>query len=146
MSRAALSLTFLMFLAACAQKPSSADDTMASSAEAFQLSPGEIDRLKATATAGDTDAAFRLGEYFSFVKRDRAEAIRWFEIPAKAGNYNAMNALVHAYIGVNTESACMQAASWLGKTLDAAPETYIAENHLAQLRQRLRWDGVQCQH
>lgn len=146
MRRFVVLLSILSCLAACAKKPQAMDETMASASEAFDLSDAELHSLSARADKGDVDAAYKLGEYFAYVKTNRVESIHWFEIAAKAGNYSAMNALVLSLIGVNTEASCMQASYWLDKALIASPEKYIADNYLRERRRRLKWDGSNCQH
>jgi len=86
------------FLALCAvgctyqdraQTSESADQSsyeIASGASKFDLSAAEQESVRVAALAGDSAAAKRLAQYYSFIELDTAQSVRWLRIAVHDGD------------------------------------------------------------
>ncbi len=83
----AVSVVILLFLGGCSGMDKRAEPL--SGASSFDISADERTELKAAASKGDADAAFRLYEYYDFVALDPDEAKAWLRRSAELGNRTA---------------------------------------------------------
>lgn len=60
----------------------------------FTISDADLPKLKAAARAGDCEAAFKIGQYHTFVTLDIAEAIVWMRLASPCKSVPAKETLV----------------------------------------------------
>ncbi len=83
----------VLSIAGCQSKPT--PHTNAS----CNLTEAQVTDFTARGLVGDGDAAWRLCEYYEFIKFDQAAALKWMEIAAKDGNLSGQYNLAHEYEG-----------------------------------------------
>lgn len=54
--------------------------------EKFNLSVDDVEKMTALANGGDGDAAFKLANYFRFIRSDNANSVKWTKKAAELGN------------------------------------------------------------
>lgn len=74
-------------------------DRMISSGSTYYLNSEELERLKKESLQGDSNASYRLYQYFAFSKFNKSEMLKWLRISSSQGNevanYNYAVYLIH---------------------------------------------------
>jgi len=133
-------------LIGCSDQSKNGEGEFASSAQSYNLSKTDIERLQGLAKSGGTEAAIRLGNYYASIARDDASSLYWFEMAANGGDINAINTTSMFYIKKNTEVDCKKAIEWLNKAILLAngDEQTIERYQLRSNLSALHWDGKNC--
>ena len=87
------------------------------------FTPEDISRLKASAEAGNRDAAFYLASCYKNgwgTEANPEEAFRWFSVAAEAGDTVSMTSLANCYMeGVGTEKDLAKCFAWQLRAAEA---------------------------
>ncbi len=81
----------------------------------YQKQAAELDLLLQRSEKGDVQAQFELGSRYEFLKRDYAQALKWYRLAAEQGSTSAKHGLAEMYFegkGVTKDYA--EAARWYG--------------------------------
>ena len=86
-----------------------------SGAQSFALTDEQRAAFAAKAEAGDTESAFRLSQYYGFLRQDYAQQRHWLSIAAKGGHAVAQHNL--AYQLYMKDQDLEGAAHWASESL-----------------------------
>lgn len=75
-------------------EPLKFDSSAESTASSYNLNKQEICELEDKASSGDSDAAFRLYQYYFFVALEHKESEKWLHRSAEFGNPRAINIII----------------------------------------------------
>lgn len=89
------------------------DSPPISGAQSFDLTEKQVRALTANAKKGDSDAAYKLYQYYGMAKADDAAGFPWLKQAATAGHGGAQYALgIHLY---NNDETKKQGVVWIEK-------------------------------
>ena len=100
------------------------------------LTDTQVASFTTRALAGDGDAAWRLCEYYAFIKYDQASALKWMTVAAEDGNVSGQYNLAHEYEGAFDKSRLdlKKARYWYQRAADGGDVD--AKRKLAELNNK----------
>ncbi len=113
---------------ACAEEAISHDST----ADAYNLTPNQLEVTTARARQGSGDSAFRLAQYFLYVRADTSQGLQWLRVAHNVGHREASYELIMTLYSMGTPSSCEEAALLIKQELSRAhhPEEANIAEHL----------------
>lgn len=107
----------LMFVPmACAEETIDQDSTAA----AYYLTPSQLEATTARARQGSGDSAYRLAQYYLYVRADTSQALQWLRVAHNVGHREASYELIMTLYGLGTPSSCEEAALLIKQELSRA--------------------------